>query len=44
MPAELIETARMMNALHGARIRVKYAEAFYPFALLGRWPRLRELP
>jgi LmbE family N-acetylglucosaminyl deacetylase len=44
VPAELIEMARTMNALHGARIRARYAEAFYPFPLLGRWPRLRELP
>lgn len=43
-PEELVETARVVNALHGARIRAKYAEAFYVFPLLGRWPRLRDLP
>jgi LmbE family N-acetylglucosaminyl deacetylase len=43
-PSALIEMAQTMNALHGQRIRAEYAEAFYPFALLGRWPKLRELP
>lgn len=43
-PGDLAEMARTMNALHGQRIRVQYAEAFYPFSLLGRLPRLRELP
>jgi LmbE family N-acetylglucosaminyl deacetylase len=43
-PVHLVEMAQAMNALHGGRIRVKYAEAFYVFPLLGRWPRLRELP
>jgi LmbE family N-acetylglucosaminyl deacetylase len=43
-PGDLAEMARTMNALHGQRIRVQYAEAFYPFPLLGRLPRLRELP
>jgi hypothetical protein len=40
----LIKMARTMNSLHGVRIRAEYAEAFYPFPLLGRIPRLREFP
>jgi LmbE family N-acetylglucosaminyl deacetylase len=44
MSTDLIDMAQAMNALHGRRIRVNYAEAFYLFPLLGRWPRLRELP
>lgn len=43
-PKDLLEMARSTNALHGQRIRAKYAEAFYVFPLLGRWPRLRDLP
>lgn len=43
-PADLADMARTMNALHGRRIRARYAEAFYLFPLLGRWPCLRELP
>lgn len=43
-PDDLVDMARTMNALHGRRIRTKYAEAFYVFPLLGRWPRLRDLP
>jgi N-acetylglucosamine malate deacetylase 1 len=44
MPDDLIQMAQAMNALHGQQIRKKHAEAFYPFPLLGRWPKLRELP
>ncbi|HEX3106743.1 MAG TPA: PIG-L deacetylase family protein [Terriglobales bacterium] len=43
-PAGLIAMARKMNQLHGEKIRVKYAEAFYPFSLLGRFPLFRDLP
>ncbi len=43
-PEELIDMALAMNRLHGMKIRVRYAEAFYPFPLLGRWPHLRHLP
>jgi LmbE family N-acetylglucosaminyl deacetylase len=43
-PDDLVEMARTMNALHGRRIRADYAEAFHVFPLLGRWPRLRDLP
>jgi len=43
-PSSLVTMARAMNQLHGQRIRAEYAEAFFPFALLGRWPKLRELP
>lgn len=43
-PSSLVTMARAMNQLHGLRIRTQYAEAFFPFALLGRWPKLRELP
>jgi len=43
-PGDLIKMARAMNALNGMRIRTQYAEAFYTFPLLGRVPRLRELP
>lgn len=41
-PKELIEMAKAMNKINGLRSRVKYAEAFYPFDLLGRWPKLRK--
>ena len=41
---ELISVAEAANTLHGHKIRVGYAEAFYAFDLLGRWPRLRDLP
>jgi LmbE family N-acetylglucosaminyl deacetylase len=43
-PDRLVAMAVAMNSLHGQRIRTTYAEAFYPFSLLGRWPRLRYLP
>ena len=43
-PEDLVSMATAMNALHGQRIRTEYAEAFFPFALLGHWPKLRELP
>jgi len=43
-PDELVAMARSMNSLNGQRIRASYAEAFQPFPLLGRWPRLRDLP
>ncbi|MFI4987162.1 MAG: PIG-L deacetylase family protein [Alphaproteobacteria bacterium] len=43
-PDGLVEMARTMNSLHGQRIRADYAEAFHVFPLLGRWPRLRDLP
>lgn len=39
---ELIAMVQASNVLHGMKVRTKYAEAFYPFALLGRWPQLRE--
>jgi len=43
-PDGLVEMARTMNSLNGQRIRADYAEAFQVFSLLGRWPRLRDLP
>jgi LmbE family N-acetylglucosaminyl deacetylase len=39
---ELTMMVRASNTLHGMKIRCQFAEAFYPFPLLGRWPRLRE--
>lgn len=41
-PKELITMSKAMNRINGLRSRVKYAEAFYPFNLLGRWSNLRE--
>lgn len=41
---ELITMARHAGALLGMRARFGCAEAFYPFDLLGRWPKLRDLP
>jgi len=41
---ELISMARHAAALLGMRARLACAEAFYPFDLLGRWPKLRDLP
>lgn len=43
-PENLVDMAQAMNALHGQRIRAGYAEAFRVFPLLGKWPRLRDLP
>jgi LmbE family N-acetylglucosaminyl deacetylase len=43
-PEGLVEMARTTNSLNGQRIRVEYAEAFFIFPLLGRWPTLRDLP
>jgi N-acetylglucosamine malate deacetylase 1 len=43
-PTSLIDMARTMNTLSGRKIRVQYAEAFYMFPLLGRWPQLRDSP
>lgn len=43
-PENLINMAQHTNALLGMRARCNYAEAFYPFDILGRWPQLRELP
>lgn len=42
--SELDHMAIHAAAMVGMRVRVKYAEAFHPFDLLGRWPVLRELP
>jgi len=43
-PQDLIRLAEHMGALNGFRARVKIAEAFHPFDLLGRWPRIRKMP
>ena len=40
---ELINMVRASNTLHGMKIRCSFAEAFYPFPLLGRWPRIRDV-
>jgi len=40
----LVKMATHMNSLHGQKIRTRYAEAFYPFPLLGRWPKLLKIP
>lgn len=42
--SDLAHMALHSAAMVGMRVRMKYAEAFYPFDLLGRWPVLRELP
>ena len=42
--AELVHMARHGAAMAGMRTRMDFAEAFYPFDLLGRWPVLRDLP
>lgn len=41
---ELIRLAEHMGALNGFRARAEFAEAFHPFDLLGRWPRIRRMP
>jgi LmbE family N-acetylglucosaminyl deacetylase len=43
-PDILIKMATNINSLHGQKIRTKYAEAFYPFPLLGKLPKLLEIP
>jgi LmbE family N-acetylglucosaminyl deacetylase len=43
-PEELVRLAEHMGALNGFRARVEIAEAFHPFDLLGRWPRIRTMP
>lgn len=43
-PEELCDMARQSAAMVGLRIRAAFAEAFYPFDLLGRWPMLRCMP
>lgn len=43
-PADLAHMARHGAAMAGMRTRMDFAEAFYPFDLLGRWPVLRDLP
>lgn len=42
--AELIHMAKHSAAMVGMRVRMEFAEAFFPFDLLGRWPVLRDLP
>lgn len=43
-PDTLIKMATSINSLHGQKIRTKYAEAFYPFSLLGKLPKLLDIP
>lgn len=43
-PRDLVRMARYMNGLHGMQLGTRYAEAFYPFPLMGGWPALRDLP
>ncbi len=43
-PPDLLRMARHACAVQGMRARCDYAESFHPFDLLGRWPRLRDLP
>lgn len=40
----LTHMARHTAAMAGMRTRMDFAEAFYPFDLLGRWAVLRDLP
>jgi LmbE family N-acetylglucosaminyl deacetylase len=43
-PGQLVRMSRYMNGLHGMQLQTRYAEAFYPLPLMGRWPAMRDLP